>query len=509
MYRAHKSILAAYLLAIASASAAWPWYWHTNSVRDMLVFTNVYGEAITGTVKDARAYDCQWASYERRFDKQYRYPADGTVDPGKGYNIYRDEHSNLTNAKAHIKWACPRFINWSNIVEAGSWKDYITNQSNNYEWSGSQWVVDPGIDIKSAPHFTWETLLVAAGLPHQVVTNICTNEVEGWTVGNWTTEYVIVTNECLSYTKTWFDYTPWRDLAGVSDFEALVYTNISTTTNCYWLYDDGDCVDGCWTCDPPVTVTAVYNDVIAPGYSSSDYGWKHVPKAFNMMCYEDVYSDSYWNGSVNGYVLDVPNMIQRELCMAGGGTAPTNVLWTRDGMMTDTFCAHWDTVPSETNNPASMPIEMVVELAIEGSSANFPPAGPREGITVKYGDIIVGKLHTNIAYDAEVLWVTFYPTNAFDYNPSATFFHNDPLYNLSLAADCVSGGGGGAGYYYTHFDISALAGGSATAAVSVTMPTCVEPQNPDDDYSRGFHTEGLYYYRHMNVTNGFKYQAEY
>lgn len=154
-------------------------------------------------------------------------------------SFYRDDRANLIAFKAWIEGNLSSFVDQS-LASGGTYDDYFS-QYTDWQWVTTYTITtnadpciipvelrytittnrfwEPTSRPESFPMLTRDKLSTIVGLPQQVTmtTNTYTSDVPGWfacqtnvhTVSNHT---FTVTNSTIS--RTWFDYTPYRDFGG-------------------------------------------------------------------------------------------------------------------------------------------------------------------------------------------------------------------------------------------------------------------------------------------------------
>jgi len=246
-----------------TAYGSWPDRWNAPlSVRStQIIFTNraLGGAVLTGDVNNARASDVLDALYEREL-LNTQLVTFATSDNCAFYRNYRDV---LVYAKAAILSAVTytntHFLqrNWVDIDALNAYGHFAwqTDLYTTYQWTTNEVWADLGWPIYrpfQLPLITRDRLLEKLDLPREAISVTVTNIVPGWSIGVYDTQYVAVVSTTTSYINTWFDYTPYRDLNGSTD----------GLTNGFWL-------------------GAVAFTSVAPGYTSGDYGYRHVTNVIN------------------------------------------------------------------------------------------------------------------------------------------------------------------------------------------------------------------------------------
>ena len=214
---------------------------------------------------------------------------------------YRDERAALVDVKSEIYGMAENFIDMNSIT--GTLAQYLT--SGQAATSGL---------LNALTMLTTDKLIEYCGLPHELL--ITTNGG-----GSVSTNYI----------KTWFDYTPWRDLNGITSitqaygtttyyfgwtdwtnyyntkvqtnwgtltngiFTSVVWTaSFITATNAYtnegwtatnqvfsnWTFC-GTTPCGYSTTDAMYSIAFTNADNIADGFTPADYGWKPLPLIFS------------------------------------------------------------------------------------------------------------------------------------------------------------------------------------------------------------------------------------
>jgi hypothetical protein len=241
----------------ASDRSSWPatntasstYSWSGNTVTTELTST-ISAENVTNLNLDVQwiwTYDTQQALRERwqMLNPTNDFVADApdslkpTVFGWKKnatYNTNKDQRNNLVEFKSYINSILSSFVDINEANTNGNYDTFFETPSRfsdeNKGWVWSDTSFDGTNDTwvftnmpSSLPVLTLQSFCEnIAEFPHEVVSTVVTNTVDGWKIGNYSVYQTNTVHTNTTYTKTWFDYTPYRDLGGWADGVSGVQT---------------------------------------------------------------------------------------------------------------------------------------------------------------------------------------------------------------------------------------------------------------------------------------------